>query len=50
MFYGHSWKDFDEESKEDICSINFLIRYKKRQVICMEANPVQNIYIVKRAL
>jgi CRP-like cAMP-binding protein len=50
VFYGHSWKDFDEESKEDLCSITFPIRYKKRQVICMEANPVQNIYIVKKGL
>lgn len=50
VFYGHSWKNFDEESKEDLCSITFPIRYKKRQVICMEANPVQNIYIVKKGL
>ena len=50
VFYGHSWKNFDEESKEDLCSITFPIRYKKRQVICMESNPVQNIYIVKKGL
>jgi len=50
VFYGHSWKNFDEESKEDLCSITFPIRYKKRQLICMEANPVQNIYIVKKGL
>lgn len=50
VFYGHSWKNFDEESKEDLCSITFPIRYKKRQVICMEANPVQNIYVVKKGL
>jgi len=50
IFYGHSWKDFDEESKEDLCSITFPIRYKKRQVICMEANPVQNVYVVKKGL
>lgn len=48
IFYGHSWKDFDEESKEDLCAITFPIRYKKRQVICMESNPVQNVYIVKK--
>jgi len=50
IFYGHLWKDFDEESKEDLCSIIFPIRYKKRQVICMEANPGQNVYIVKKGL
>jgi len=50
IFYGHSWKDFDEESKDDLCSITFPMRYKKRQVICMETNPVQNVYVVKRGL
>lgn len=50
IFYGHSWKDFDEESKEDLCAITFPIRYKKRQVICMESNPVQNVYVVKKGL
>ena len=50
IFYGHLWKDFDDESKEDICSITFPIRYKKRQIICMEANPSQNIYVIKKGL
>ncbi|MFH0813322.1 MAG: Crp/Fnr family transcriptional regulator [Pseudomonadota bacterium] len=50
IFYGHLWKGFDEESKEDICSITFLVRYKKRQVISMETNPIQNVYVVKKGL
>jgi len=27
-----------------------IFRYKKRQVICMEANPSQNVYIIKKGL
>lgn len=50
IFYGHLWKDFDEESKEDITAITFPIRFKKRQVISMEANPSQNVYIIKKGL
>lgn len=50
IFYGHIWKNFDEESKEDLSSITFPIRYKKRQVISMEANPSQNVYIIKKGL
>ena len=50
IFYGHLWKDFDEESKEDLCSITFPMRYKKRQIISMEANPSQNVYIIKKGL
>ena len=50
IFYGHIWKDFDEESKEDLCSITFPIRYKKHQVISMESNPSQNVYVIKKGL
>jgi len=50
VFYGHLWKDFDEESKEDLCAITFPIRYKKHQVISMEASPSQNVYIIKKGL
>jgi len=50
IFYGHLWKDFDEESKEDLCSIAFPIRYKKHQVISMESNPSQNVYVIKKGL
>ncbi len=50
IFYGHLWKDFDEESKEDLCSIAFPIRYKKHQVMSMESNPSQNVYVIKKGL
>jgi len=50
IFYGHLWKNFDEESKEDLCSITFPVRYKKHQVISMEANPCQNVYVIKKGL
>ncbi len=50
IFYGHLWKDFDEESKEDLCTITFPIRYKKGQVISMESNPSQNVYVIKKGL
>ena len=50
IFYGHRWKNFDEESKEDLCSITFPVRYKKHQVISMEANPCQNVYVIKKGL
>jgi CRP-like cAMP-binding protein len=48
IFYGHLWKYFDEESKEDLCTITFPIRYKKGQVISMESNPSQNLYVIKK--
>lgn len=50
IFCGHLWKGFDEESKKDLCSITFPIRYRRRQVIMMESNPSQNIYVVKMGL
>ena len=50
IFYGHLWKDFDEESKEDLCAITFPVRFQKRQVISLEANPSQNVYVVRKGL
>ena len=50
IFYGHLWKFYDEESKEDLCTITFPIRYNKGQVISMESNPSQNVYVVRKGL
>ena len=41
------FKDLLQEKREDVCSFLFLTRFNKKQIVALEGNPSQNIYVAK---
>jgi len=41
------FKDFLPENCEDLCSFLFLTKFNKKQIVALEDNPSQNMYIAK---
>ena len=42
------FKDLLLENREDLCSFLFLTKFNKKQIVALEDNPSQNIYIAKQ--
>jgi len=42
------FKDLPQENREDLCGFLFLTKYNKKQIVALEDNPSQNIYIAKQ--
>jgi CRP-like cAMP-binding protein len=38
----------DDRSKKELCSFLFTTQYHKKQIVALEGNPSQNIYIAKK--
>jgi CRP-like cAMP-binding protein len=41
------FKDLLQDNREDLCTFLFLTRFQKKQIVALEDNPSQNIYIAK---